>query len=118
MVCITGDSAWSEYACVPGGSCFVLPDSMSFEDAAAIPVTYLTAYFMLFLCASLGQRKSVLIHMAAGGVVRTGIKGEDIYDKRPVMFTIINEPQMVFKLLWDMLWINKKNLTAVLVPLW
>lgn len=68
VVCITGDSAWSEYACVPGGSCFVLPDSMSFEDAAAIPVTYLTAYFMLFLCASLGQRKSVLIHMAAGGV--------------------------------------------------
>lgn len=34
------------------------------------------------------------------------------------MFTIINEPQMVFKLLRDMLWINKKNLTAVLVPLW
>lgn len=34
------------------------------------------------------------------------------------MFAIINEPQMVFKLLWDMLWINKKNLTAVLVPLW
>lgn len=28
------------------------------------------------------------------------------------MFTIINEPQMVFKLLRDMLWINKKNLTA------
>ena len=34
------------------------------------------------------------------------------------MLTIINEPRMVFKLLWDMLWINKKNLTAVLVPLW
>lgn len=68
VVCLTGQGAWSEYACVPAKSCFVIPDSMSFEDAAAIPITYLTAYFMLFLCASLGQRKSVLIHMAAGGV--------------------------------------------------
>lgn len=43
---------------------------MSFEDAAAIPITYLTAYLMLFHCCNLGARKSVLIHMAAGGVVR------------------------------------------------
>ena len=42
---------------------------MSFEDAAAIPINYLTAYFTVFHCANLGHRKSILIHMAAGGVV-------------------------------------------------
>ena len=67
---MTTDGAWSEYTCIPASSCFVIPESMSFEDAAAIPITYLTAYLMLFHCCNLGARKSVLIHMAAGGVVR------------------------------------------------
>lgn len=70
MTCITSEGAWSEYACIPAERCFVIPDSMSFEEAAAIPITYLTAYFMLFHCSNLSARKSVLIHMAAGGVVR------------------------------------------------
>ncbi|KAJ7356038.1 Synaptic vesicle membrane protein VAT-1 [Desmophyllum pertusum] len=68
VTCLTSDSAWSEYACLPAESCYVIPESMSFEEAAALPITYLTAYFMLFHCCNLGARKSVLIHMAAGGV--------------------------------------------------
>lgn len=68
------DGAWSEYACVPANLCFAIPESMSFEEAAALPVQYLTAYFMLFHCANLGHRKSILIHMAAGGVVRFNTK--------------------------------------------
>ncbi|XP_068725582.1 synaptic vesicle membrane protein VAT-1 homolog [Montipora capricornis] len=66
--CLMLSGAWSEYVSVPADLCFLLPESMSFEDAAALPVNYLTAYFMLFHCANLGRRKSVLIHMAAGGV--------------------------------------------------
>lgn len=69
-MCITLEGAWCEYACIPARNCVVIPDNLSFEDAAALPVNYLTAYFMLFHCANLGQRKSILIHMAAGGVVR------------------------------------------------
>ncbi|XP_029191095.2 synaptic vesicle membrane protein VAT-1 homolog [Acropora millepora] len=68
VVCLMYNGAWSEYVSVPVDNCFPLPESMSFEDAAALPVNYLTAYFMLFHCANLGRRKSVLIHMAAGGV--------------------------------------------------
>ena len=41
---------------------------MSFEAAAALPVTYLTAYHMLFFAANLRAGESVLVHMAAGGV--------------------------------------------------
>jgi NADPH:quinone reductase-like Zn-dependent oxidoreductase len=49
---------------------FPIPDSMSFEEAAAIPVNYITAYMMLFNVAHLRPGKKLLIHMAAGGVVR------------------------------------------------
>lgn len=45
-----------------------IPDGMSFESAAALPVTYLTAYHMLFRIARLRGGEHVLIHMAAGGV--------------------------------------------------
>lgn len=41
---------------------------MPFEAAAALPLTYLTAYHLLFFAANLREKESVLVHMAAGGV--------------------------------------------------
>ncbi|XP_049614390.1 synaptic vesicle membrane protein VAT-1 homolog isoform X2 [Syngnathus scovelli] len=43
-------------------------ESMSFEEGAALPISYLTAYLMLFRMTNLTPGKSVLVHMAAGGV--------------------------------------------------
>jgi NADPH:quinone reductase-like Zn-dependent oxidoreductase len=44
-----------------------IPDDMSFEFAAAIPVAYATAYHSLFHIARLQKGESVLVHAAAGG---------------------------------------------------
>ena len=57
---------WSEYIAVSAVGVFPLPDEMSFEDAAALPVNYLTAYLMLHDFGNLRKGKSVLVHMAAG----------------------------------------------------
>ncbi|XDG09707.1 hypothetical protein ABKA04_009322 [Annulohypoxylon sp. FPYF3050] len=46
----------------------VIPDWMSFEDAASIPLVYLTAIYSLYHLGNLRQGQSVLIHSAAGGV--------------------------------------------------
>lgn len=45
-----------------------IPDELSFDEAAALPVNYLTAYHMLFHVAPLQPGMKVLVHMAAGGV--------------------------------------------------
>lgn len=45
-----------------------LPDEMSLEKAAAMPVTYLTAHHMLHHLGNLKSTDSVLIHGGAGGV--------------------------------------------------
>lgn len=45
-----------------------LPDAMSFDDAAALPVNYLTAFHMLFHVHCLKPGEKVLIHGAGGGV--------------------------------------------------
>jgi NADPH:quinone reductase-like Zn-dependent oxidoreductase len=54
--------------CVPESQALAIPDGMSFEHAAALPVNYLTAYHMLFQVARVRGGEHVLIHMAAGGV--------------------------------------------------
>ena len=45
-----------------------IPDALSFEHAAAMPVNYLTAHQMLFRVRRLAPGDHVLIHAAAGGV--------------------------------------------------
>ena len=45
-----------------------LPDGLSDEQGAAVPVNYATAYAALFESAGLRPRERVLIHAAAGGV--------------------------------------------------
>ncbi|KAM9843410.1 synaptic vesicle membrane protein VAT-1 homolog [Aulostomus maculatus] len=59
---------WQEVAVVPASHTFLIPDGMSFEEAAALPVNYITAYLMLFDFGNLRPNQSVLIHAAAGGV--------------------------------------------------
>jgi NADPH:quinone reductase-like Zn-dependent oxidoreductase len=46
----------------------VLPGSMSFEQGAAIPITYTTAWEALVRAGNLQSGERVLIHAAAGGV--------------------------------------------------
>jgi NADPH:quinone reductase-like Zn-dependent oxidoreductase len=53
---------------VKEGQAFRMPAAMSFEEAAALPVVYLTAHHMMLFTGNLRQRSSVLIHSAAGGV--------------------------------------------------
>lgn len=44
-----------------------IPDSMSFEEAASIPIVFVTAYFCLNEVAHLKAGETILVHAAAGG---------------------------------------------------
>ena len=57
---------WREYAAVNAANCFPMPEEMTFEEAAAIPINYTTAYHMLFEMGNLKKGKSCLVHMVAG----------------------------------------------------
>ncbi|MDB4995371.1 MAG: Synaptic vesicle rane protein [Myxococcaceae bacterium] len=47
---------------------FKMPAAMSFEEAAALPVVYLTAHHMMLFTGNLRPKSRVLIHSVAGGV--------------------------------------------------
>lgn len=59
---------YSEKLITPAFFVFPKPDSLSFEQAAGIPVNYLTAYQLLVVMGGLKQGEKLLIHNAGGGV--------------------------------------------------
>lgn len=58
----------AELVSVPAEQALPLPDRLSFEQGAAFPVNYGTAYAALIVMGSLREGDRVLIHAAGGGV--------------------------------------------------
>jgi NADPH:quinone reductase-like Zn-dependent oxidoreductase len=68
VLAMTRFGGYADTVCVNSDHTFLMPEQMSFHEAAALPVTYLTAYHMLFNVFRLRAGDRVLIHQAAGGV--------------------------------------------------
>lgn len=60
--------AYAERIAVRADQVFPVPDDVPLEDAAAIPVNYLTAWHSMFYMGNLQEGDRILIHGAAGGV--------------------------------------------------
>ena len=68
---ITGfqlEGVFAEYAVVPAVNLFPKPPNLSWEEAAALPLAYITAWRMLFERAKLLSGETLLIHGIGGGV--------------------------------------------------
>jgi len=68
VIGITMFGGQAEYVCVDEAQLFKMPEAMSFEAAAALPVNFLTAYFALYRLGNLREAEKILIHSCAGGV--------------------------------------------------
>ena len=68
VVAMTRFKGQAEIIAVGANQVFEKPESLSFEEAAAVPVNYLTAYALLVVMGGLRRGESVLIHNAGGGV--------------------------------------------------
>lgn len=65
---------FAELAVAHTSMTFPLPDDVTFEQGAALPLNYLTAYFALVERARLAEGESVLVHGAAGGIGTASIQ--------------------------------------------
>jgi NADPH:quinone reductase-like Zn-dependent oxidoreductase len=59
---------YTDVLTVPAAQVLVMPEAMTFEDGAALPVVYLTAHHMMIFTGVLRPGSTVLVHSAAGGV--------------------------------------------------
>lgn len=73
MAVVTG-GGYAELAAVPVGMAMPIPDNLSFEQAAAIPEAFLTAFLNLFTLGRLQTGETVLIHAGASGVGSAAIQ--------------------------------------------
>jgi NADPH:quinone reductase-like Zn-dependent oxidoreductase len=68
VVALTNFNGYAEWVTTPARLAFRIPTGMSFDDAAALPVNYLTAYHSIFAMGNMQPGDRILIHGAAGGV--------------------------------------------------
>lgn len=62
------DGGYAEFVKAPAMNIIAIPDSLSFEEAAAFPLTFLTAWHMLITRCGLRSGQSVLVHAGGSGI--------------------------------------------------
>ncbi len=68
------NGGYAEYVKAPAQNAIQLPETLSFLNAAAIPIAYLTAWHMLITRAQLRPEDDVLILGVGGGVGSAGLQ--------------------------------------------
>lgn len=68
------DGGYAEYVAVPAVNLVPLPDHLSFELAAAFPLTFLTAWHMLVSRAGLRPGETVVVLAAGSGVGQAAVQ--------------------------------------------
>lgn len=95
---VAGVGGWggaAELVASPADATFALPDSISFDEGAALPMNYLTAQFALAERGSLRAGETVLVHGAAGGVGTATIQVAKGYGARTIAVVSTQEKARV-----------------------
>ena len=80
----TAAGCQAELVAAPVAEVLRMPPSVSFVDAASIPVIFLTAYHMLKTLAPLHPGETVLIHAAASGVGTAAVQLAKVWGARVI----------------------------------
>jgi synaptic vesicle membrane protein VAT-1 len=84
---LTRFGGYAEEIVTRGDGVFRIPDGVSLDAAAGVPVTYLTAHTCLFDAGGLAPGKTLLIHGGAGGVGSAAIQLARRIDDVTIMAT-------------------------------
>jgi putative PIG3 family NAD(P)H quinone oxidoreductase len=74
VMSLVGGGGYAEYAVAYAGHLMCIPDSMSFEGAACVCESYITAFLNLFMVGGLKDGNVAVIHGGGGGVNTAGIQ--------------------------------------------
>ncbi len=81
------DGGYGELLVVPRRNILPLPRGLSYVEAAAVPLVFLTAWHMLAARAELGPHEDVLLHAAGSGVTSAGIQIARLLGARRIVVT-------------------------------
>jgi putative PIG3 family NAD(P)H quinone oxidoreductase len=74
VMTLVGGGGYAEYSVAYADHLIPIPQSMSFEEAACVCETYITAYLNVFMLGGLNDTETVLLHGGSGGVNTAAIQ--------------------------------------------
>lgn len=84
---LLGGGGYAEFAAVDEGSCFEVPASMSFEDAACLPEAMMTVWANAFMRGAVESGQSFLMHGGTSGIGVMGIQMAHHVGASPIFAT-------------------------------
>ena len=97
VACVLPYGGGADVVALDPESVFPLPDAMTFEQGAALPMNYLTAQFALAERGQVRAGESVLVHGAAGGVGTATIQVAKGYGARTIAVVSSDEKAAMAK---------------------
>ncbi len=88
------DGGYAEFVVVPRRNILALPEGLSYAEAAAIPLVFLTAWHMLAGRAKLEPMEDILIHAAGSGVSSAGIQIAKLLGARHIFATASTDEKL------------------------
>ena len=74
VMALTHGGGYAEYCRVDAGHCLPVPAALSFIEAAAVPETFFTVWYNVFMRARLGAGETILVHGGSSGIGTTAIQ--------------------------------------------
>jgi NADPH2:quinone reductase len=95
VIAIPRGGAFAEYSLAPEASVFAMPEAMSFQEAASMPIVYQTGYFAMTHRYQLQAGEWLLVHAGASGVGMAAIQIGKALDAK-VIATAGSEAKLAF----------------------
>lgn len=70
---LVAGGGYAEYVAAPAVQCLPVPDGLSMEEAAALPETFFTVYYNVFMRSRLRSGETLLVHGGSSGIGTTAI---------------------------------------------
>lgn len=74
VMALVGGGGYAEYAVAYADHLMAIPDSMSFEEAACVNESYITAFLNVFMIGGLKDGQTAILHGGGGGVNTAAIQ--------------------------------------------
>lgn len=74
VMALVAGGGYAQYVAVDAGICLVIPDDLSYEEAAGMPETLFTVWHNVFERGRLAPGERFLVHGGAGGIGSTAIQ--------------------------------------------
>lgn len=78
------DGGYAEYVKAPAGNAIPIPEGLNFNEAAAVPLVFLTAWHMIVGRAKLKPGEDILIHAAGSGVGSAAVQIAKLFGARVI----------------------------------